>query len=324
MNLNSSINPHPATKLDRYPYLFANLYYQRKKYFPEDQIKILSFGCSTGEELLTLRKYFPMDIIYGAEIDENSLHQARANVDGFSNVFIVDTNKSSLLDHAPFDLVLCNSVLCITTTNAARVARLLPFGRFQEVIKELVQLLSRRAIISILNSSYLPSRVDEFSKSLTPIRSHFAHGNFVPLFDEKCNPILKRIKLERTGVYEFYEPSENFNRKELFDVMWTNDKYISTERLDSTSLQIAIPQLSSDNTSILESSNPRIIMPRSEYLFAKEYYNQGNANKTFLNFFGNRSGDYFSSLLNEIGTKMIPRFQYTFKDNGLVVDLSSY
>src|SRR5262249_37915409 len=53
-----------TTKLNRYPEIFA----AATKAAPSAR-KILSFGCSTGEECVTLANYFPTAQIIGADIN---------------------------------------------------------------------------------------------------------------------------------------------------------------------------------------------------------------------------------------------------------------
>ena len=52
------------TALDRYPDLFSTC---KTLMQGKDTLKILSFGCSTGEEVLTLREYFPNAFIVGVQ-----------------------------------------------------------------------------------------------------------------------------------------------------------------------------------------------------------------------------------------------------------------
>ena len=58
------------TAMDRYPRIFS----ESRDYFGnQKKLKILSFGCSTGEEVMTLRRYFPNAVIVGAEINRRAL-----------------------------------------------------------------------------------------------------------------------------------------------------------------------------------------------------------------------------------------------------------
>ena len=55
----------PLTSMDRYPEIVSTC----RAYFADRKnLKILSYGCSTGEEVITLRKYFPLASITGAEL----------------------------------------------------------------------------------------------------------------------------------------------------------------------------------------------------------------------------------------------------------------
>src|SRR6185312_914791 len=56
----------PATRIDRYPLAFR---FARDQLGDEATTHILSFGCSTGEEVFTLRRYFPVATIKGIEVD---------------------------------------------------------------------------------------------------------------------------------------------------------------------------------------------------------------------------------------------------------------
>src|SRR3989339_2271176 len=68
-----------STSFDRYPEIF----FVTKKYFDDNfenkNIHILSFGCSTGEECFSLRKYFPNAKIIGVDINEENIIKCRAN-----------------------------------------------------------------------------------------------------------------------------------------------------------------------------------------------------------------------------------------------------
>lgn len=70
---NKTIQKSTATKLNRYSSLFEDI----KKFYPNNTVKILVYGCSTGEELVTLNNIFPDNEIFGVEIDENAIAKAK-------------------------------------------------------------------------------------------------------------------------------------------------------------------------------------------------------------------------------------------------------
>lgn len=69
--------PFATTAVDRYPRLFA---------FACDRLgdgpdrRILSFGCSTGEEVFSLRRYFPQAQIRGIDINPRNIARAQARL----------------------------------------------------------------------------------------------------------------------------------------------------------------------------------------------------------------------------------------------------
>ena len=65
----------PLTAMNRYPVIFSAC----KDYLKDkENINILSYGCSTGEEVVTLREYFNNATIIGAEINSHSLEVCRS------------------------------------------------------------------------------------------------------------------------------------------------------------------------------------------------------------------------------------------------------
>jgi SAM-dependent methyltransferase len=58
--------PYGTTSADRYPDIFEQV---RKLAGDGASVRILSFGCSTGEEVFSLRRYFPQANIVGLDIN---------------------------------------------------------------------------------------------------------------------------------------------------------------------------------------------------------------------------------------------------------------
>ncbi|MDQ6617891.1 MAG: hypothetical protein M3083_24890 [Actinomycetota bacterium] len=76
----SSRRLHQTTTLtwmDRYPGVFAAC---RDHLGDRPGLNVLSFGCSTGDEALTLRGYFPQATIVGAEINRRCLAVCRRQI----------------------------------------------------------------------------------------------------------------------------------------------------------------------------------------------------------------------------------------------------
>jgi 2-polyprenyl-3-methyl-5-hydroxy-6-metoxy-1,4-benzoquinol methylase len=98
--------PVNDTRANRYPRIFK---FVQSQLGAENEVRILSFGCSTGEEVFSLRRYFPRAAIKG--IDVNALNiaacrrrQHRERVAGLSFV----TNASTAGEPAGiYDAIFC-------------------------------------------------------------------------------------------------------------------------------------------------------------------------------------------------------------------------
>jgi 2-polyprenyl-3-methyl-5-hydroxy-6-metoxy-1,4-benzoquinol methylase len=98
------------TALDRYPDLFTECrrYFLNFQNNPEP--KILSFGCSTGEEVYTLGTYMPFAIIVGIDINQWCINQCRKkNI--HSKHFFYNRNSTDFENSKDFDAIFCMAVL---------------------------------------------------------------------------------------------------------------------------------------------------------------------------------------------------------------------
>lgn len=75
-----------------------------------ENLRILSYGCATGEEVFTLRNYFPHAFIAGAEINRRSLSVAKRRSTDDRVVFL-EPDARRIRALGPFDAVFCLAVL---------------------------------------------------------------------------------------------------------------------------------------------------------------------------------------------------------------------
>lgn len=138
LQLLNSKNVHQTTSItfmDRYPAIFSAC----REYFDGKQdLKILSYGCSTGEEVLTLRQYFPTVHIIGAEINKRSLALCRKRPVDEKTTFIYSTLKE-IEKHGPYDAIFCMAVLQrkpyrIATKGIISLKKIYPFEMFERQI----------------------------------------------------------------------------------------------------------------------------------------------------------------------------------------------
>ena len=138
-----------TTAPDRYPELFAALVCL----LPPDA-EILSFGCSTGEELLTLRRLMPMARIVGVEINPRARRIATRAAAGDPRISVTAT-----LPDGQFDAVLALAVLQREPIRMARDAvrdlgHHYPFARFDAVLAALVDRLRPGGVLAVLHAHY--------------------------------------------------------------------------------------------------------------------------------------------------------------------------
>lgn len=135
----------PATAFDRYSALFSALATHVR---PR---RVLSFGCSTGEECATIRKYWPTAAVTGVDVNKGSLATARRRF-----AWARFHHVSNLPHLGTFDLVLAMSVLCRhnDTRNTDDISGIYPFRIFEDAVARIVAAIEPHGVIVIFNANY--------------------------------------------------------------------------------------------------------------------------------------------------------------------------
>ena len=150
----------PYTWLNRYPVLF-DLATELKP----DARRILSFGCSTGEELISLRSRFPAAEIVGAEINPRSRAAAKRRLAADARTTVIPPESIG----GSFDLVFALSVLqrdphgLKNEMPAKHLAARYPFARFDAGVRSLVACLRPGGFLVVTNTLY---RVEDSSAAV--------------------------------------------------------------------------------------------------------------------------------------------------------------
>jgi hypothetical protein len=141
---------------NRYPDLFRSV-----AALAPDAQRLLSFGCSTGEELISLRHWFPAATIVGAEINERSRRIARKRVavDPFTEV----VGPAEITGE--FDVIFALAVFQrephqVAETRLKDLSKLYAFARFDSAVAGLVRSLSKGGLLCVTNAQY---RVEDSS-----------------------------------------------------------------------------------------------------------------------------------------------------------------
>ncbi len=150
---------HQTTVLtwaDRYPAIFG----AARDYFSgRPEIRILSFGCSTGEEVVTLRQYFPQARIVGAEINPRSLAVCRARGLDERIAFVPSTPRR-IRDAGPYDAIFCMAVLqrnphAVESQGITDLSETYPFEKFDAQVSEFERLLNPGGLLVVHHSQYV-------------------------------------------------------------------------------------------------------------------------------------------------------------------------
>jgi hypothetical protein len=155
-----------TTSADRYPDLFDCVARLRP-----DAERILSFGCSTGEELTSLRSRFPSAEIVGAEINPRSRRIAKQRVAFDGKTAVIPPSAIQ----GDFDVILALAVLqreplsvfeagCVDLSSRYR------YAHFDNIVRQLVAGLRTGGLLCVIHSHY---RIEDSSviSSLQPIDS---------------------------------------------------------------------------------------------------------------------------------------------------------
>jgi hypothetical protein len=146
----------PFTCDERYPELFdlaAELAPAAKR--------ILSFGCSSGEELVSLRRRFPMAEIVGAEINGRSRRLAFRRTLRDARTSVIHPNSIN----GVFDIIFALAVLQREPHRVAQagqqdLSRFYPFCKFDTAVAGLAARLTEGGLLCVMHAQY---RVEDSS-----------------------------------------------------------------------------------------------------------------------------------------------------------------
>jgi SAM-dependent methyltransferase len=124
---------------ERFPVLFARC---RVEFGPAAEPRILSFGCSTGEEVFTLARYLPAAHIVGVDINRWCLRQARKANHEFRIGFLHSLSPE-FAAATGFDAIFCLAVLQ-RSENAVMEGRILKSGFLFEDFASTIAMLDEK------------------------------------------------------------------------------------------------------------------------------------------------------------------------------------
>ena len=141
---------------DRYPWLFE---FARANVGSLVGARILSFGCSRGDEVFALRKYYPTAVIKGIDIEPGNISRCEARArrgDAEGMTFAVAANTAA--EPAEFyDAIFCLAVLCLgdlTVSGATRCDPHLYFKDFERMVADFSRCLKPGGILFLHTTNF--------------------------------------------------------------------------------------------------------------------------------------------------------------------------
>lgn len=149
------LQPFPTTSIDRHPALFD---FARQRLAGKSDVHILSYGCSTGEEPLSLSRYLPNAVIDAMDINPRSIAIARRRAVKLKCRAITFT----ACGHPPtvdgiYDAVFCLSVLRHGQLDADRpksCSEIFSFAKYEAAVAALDRTIRPGGLLFIWGSNF--------------------------------------------------------------------------------------------------------------------------------------------------------------------------
>ena len=149
--------PHNDTEANRYPEVFVAL----RDWIGEgdDDIRLLSFGCSTGEEVFSLRRYFPSAYIKGVDISRANIADCKRRQRRLQDARLDFVRASSTQAEASrlYDAILCMAVFRhgdLGTQHPESCAHRITFEAFEVTVTDLARCLKPRGYLVVEHSNF--------------------------------------------------------------------------------------------------------------------------------------------------------------------------
>jgi 2-polyprenyl-3-methyl-5-hydroxy-6-metoxy-1,4-benzoquinol methylase len=141
---------------DRYPWLFS---FTAARLGKAHRLRLLSFGCSRGDEVFSLRHYFPGARIKGVDIDPQNIAscERRARRECAADVSFAVAATTQAEPDEFYDAIFCLAVLCLgdlTTTGAQHCDPQLKFLDFEHIVTDFSRCLKPSGLLVLHTTNF--------------------------------------------------------------------------------------------------------------------------------------------------------------------------
>jgi SAM-dependent methyltransferase len=148
--------PYNHTLPDRYPWLFG---FAKAALDGVQDLRLLSFGCSRGDEVFALRKYFPTAAIKGIDIDPRniscSVARGRRQECGEVTFAVAATTEAEPTES--YNAIFCLAVLChgdLVISSARHCDPLLRFEEFEQIVADFARCLKPGGLLLLHTTNF--------------------------------------------------------------------------------------------------------------------------------------------------------------------------
>jgi 2-polyprenyl-3-methyl-5-hydroxy-6-metoxy-1,4-benzoquinol methylase len=184
--LPGQFQPYNYTLPNRYPWLFE---FAKASLANVQDLRILSFGCSRGEELFALRNYFPGAAIKGIDIDPRNIALCRARAQTQGALDLTLDVAATTLAEAPesYDAIFCLAVLCHGDLSAdgaeQRCDALLRFEDFERTVTDFARCIKPGGLLVMHTTNFRFCDTSASREFDTVLEAHPAQLAEDPVFD---------------------------------------------------------------------------------------------------------------------------------------------
>lgn len=148
--------PYGTTLDDRYPDIFRRV---RAGWRDTEDLRLLSFGCSTGEEVFTLRQYFPQAHITGMDISRQRIatcHARLAAMGGDDRIMFRPAGSARQEPAGHYDAIFAMAVFRHGNlgTKPPDCGHLLDFAAFAREIEALARCLKVGGYLALYHANF--------------------------------------------------------------------------------------------------------------------------------------------------------------------------